>query len=151
MSSNKPSLIFWGTIGSKGLKFVVTCPKKAKFCRLLGKFEKLRREMHFRDLIFQRDIAQVHISIVVGNFFQEKELEALEWLTHSRDLNPIENVWTFLNSNYENEQFFWGENVEVLKMCNEIDSHVLRKLYENSTGYRRTDLFIRNIHLIRTD
>ena len=49
--------------------------------------------MRFKDTIFQHDNAPVNKSIIVGNFFQEKECKVLEWPDYSPDINSIEILY----------------------------------------------------------
>lgn len=48
------------------------------------------------DFIFQQDNASIHASKLSIEGFQSKEIELLDWLTCSLDLNPIENLWGIL-------------------------------------------------------
>ena len=64
--------------------------------------------MRFKDTIFQHDNAPVNKSMIVGNFFQEKECKILEWPDYSPDINSIEILyWNFANSKrvYEIDNF----------------------------------------------
>ena len=46
--------------------------------------------------IFQQDNASCHVSNHTMKFFTANEIELLEWAAQSPDLNPIENLWSFM-------------------------------------------------------
>ena len=47
---------------------------------------------------FQQDNAPCHKVKTVTIWFQESNIKILQWPARSPDLNPIENVWTVLDS-----------------------------------------------------
>uniref|UniRef100_A0A3Q3QW79 Tc1-like transposase DDE domain-containing protein n=1 Tax=Monopterus albus TaxID=43700 RepID=A0A3Q3QW79_MONAL len=46
--------------------------------------------------VFQQDLAPCHTSKQVKNFFEENQINTLDWPGNSPDLNPIENLLKFL-------------------------------------------------------
>jgi transposase len=44
------------------------------------------------DSIFMHDNTPIYNVYIVHNWLQEEEIELIEWLLYSPDLNPIENL-----------------------------------------------------------
>ena len=53
-----------------------------------------------QDFIFQHDNAPCHRATTVTDWFKEqsdRNIEILQWPANSPDLNPIENIWAWLD------------------------------------------------------
>ena len=50
--------------------------------------------------IFHQDNTAIHISKLLKDWFKTKNIEVLDWLTKSPDLNPIENFLEFCQEEY---------------------------------------------------
>ncbi|KAI5152859.1 hypothetical protein ENBRE01_3070, partial [Enteropsectra breve] len=51
--------------------------------------------------IFKQDNAPCHKSNYTSRFFTENEINVIEWPAQSPDLNPIENVWAYIDQRLE--------------------------------------------------
>lgn len=57
--------------------------------------------------IFQQDNASCHKSRTTMAWFQEKEVAVMDWPAISPDLNPIENLWAYMQQKvYEEARSF---------------------------------------------
>ena len=53
------------------------------------------------DYIFMHDNAPCHRAIVVNEWLEEHEVEVSSWPAQSPDLNPIENLWDYMERQLE--------------------------------------------------
>ena len=63
---------------------------------MLGIVEKLRKNLHFQNLIFQQDDASVHKAKIVNKFFKEVKREVLEWWANISGLDAIKRLCAIL-------------------------------------------------------
>ena len=54
--------------------------------------------------IFMHDRALRHRSKVVSEYCRKNKLEVLDWLEDSPDLNPIQNLWSYIKNKVAEKQ-----------------------------------------------
>ena len=52
--------------------------------------------------IFQQDGATAHTAHSVSDWFKEQNIQVLPWCARSPDLNPIENLWSYMDAKMVN-------------------------------------------------
>ena len=52
---------------------------------------------HGTDFTYQQGNASIHVSKRSTEFFNEENIELLDWQSRSPDLKPIENLWSIIS------------------------------------------------------
>ena len=66
-----------------------------------------------KNWIFQQDDATAHTANSVKEWFQRQHIILVPWPTRSPDLNPIENIWSWMDKKLSRENV---ESVTQLKL-----------------------------------
>jgi transposase len=87
----------WGLIGSEGpLKLV----RVEENLNAESYIEILRNDLlnieGIQDHIFMQDQAPCHRATKTRKFFEQEDIELMEWPGNAPDMNPIENIWAWL-------------------------------------------------------
>lgn len=112
------SVMVWAAFSAKGKSEIAFLSGRQAskhyiwtLCEFLYPFAHL---MHGTEFFFQQDNASIHTSRETRQFFEEMELNVIDWPARSPDLNPIENVWNLLSAKvYQNGRQY--ESVADLK------------------------------------
>jgi len=144
-----PSIMVWGCFSHHGRGALYFLPKGQKmntevYLQVLE--EKLPTFMDISGTdIFQQDNAPCHRSRRSRKWFEDHQIEVLDWPANSPDLNPIENLWRRMKVVINQGTH---DNVNALKeaitkaWCTAIDKEECVKLIESMP--RRIEAVIRN-------
>ena len=88
------------------------------------------------DIVFQQDNDPKHTSKLAKKWFVDNKVEVMDWPAYSPDLNPIENVWSYLKSQlcqYETEPTSIHELWERVQHVwyNKVTAEYCRKVIES--------------------
>lgn len=92
------------------------------------------RKMNIADqFLFMQDNDPKHTAGVTKRYFQNTAINLLEWPAQSADLNPIENIWSTLDTNIPPSGRTNPENFyQSLKLAwNQLGADYLQKLVES--------------------
>ena len=87
-----------------------------------------------QDWIFQQDGASAHTAHSVRDWFQEKQITVLPWCPRSPDLNPIENLWSYIDHKMVNTKITSVKHLksilfdEWLKVPSEVVKNIIESM-----------------------
>lgn len=120
-SSSAASVMVWAVIGI-GFRFLVFL-EVPEGSRGINSSEFVRKcltplvtlhKRRIKNRILMQDGAKIHWTNAVRDFCSSKHLELLEnWPSHSADLNPLENLWSVLQSRVSERGPFGQEQLKV--------------------------------------
>ncbi|KAF7689929.1 Transposable element Tcb1 transposase [Cucumispora dikerogammari] len=85
------------------------------------------------NFIFQQDNAPAHTARHTASWFRKNSVNVLNWFAQPPDLNPIENIWSFLelkllDYTFSNKKILFKK---ITELWYEISNNYLKKLIES--------------------
>lgn len=117
------SLMLWAAFSMHGRTHLLKCDGRMnseKYVNMLETELITFTDDHMDgDFVFQQDNASIHVSRQSRAWFEEKEIDLLDWPACSPDLNPIENLWGILARRvYANGRRYTSVNELYVAVCN---------------------------------
>jgi len=131
------SIMVWGCFSWDGVGNL--CQIKGKMTGmdyaeiLRGNLKESANKIGLTHFVFQQDNDPKHTSRVAKQYFEEENIEKLEFPPQSPDLNPIEHLWTILDANIFRGRRISPKNFfsELENAWNNLDSQKLKNLVES--------------------
>lgn len=116
------SLMLWAGFSLHGRTHLLKCDGRMnseKYIQMLStELITFTDDCMEGDFVFQQDNAAIHVSRQSRAWFEEKEIDLLDWPACSPDLNPIENLWGILARRvYANSRQYGSVNELYVAVC----------------------------------
>ena len=147
------SIMIWGCFSRKGLGLLWIVDQSItgdKYVEILEQalIPSINLLSEGNEVTFQQDNAPAHTAKKVKDFLQDKGISSVTWPSNSPDLNPIENLWSYMknkirirNPSNKNElvqeiKKVWEEEIPLEYLHTLIDSMQsrLKECLENDGG-----------------
>ena len=92
-----------------------------------------------KQFIFQQDGAPAHTAKSIKEYFLQKKINVIPWCPRSPDLNPIENIWSWIDNQLTYHQIQSTEHLKQLlneywlkvprEMCMKLVESMQKRVY----------------------
>lgn len=132
------SIMIWGCMAASGVGEMHVCDGRMDSCKYINVLENVLQlsfsnifgDTNMENVKFQQDNAPCHKSALTMRWFEENNIDLLEWPAQSPDLNPIEHLWSILKRRIQEHSITSKETLKnVLQQeWSDISSEECRKL-----------------------
>ena len=95
---------------------------------------EIHMAIHDRNM-FMQDGAPCHLSKLVSDFLEEKNVKTLNWLGNSPDLKYFENLWAILKDKMASEHLTSNKHLEIV--IKDMLSCCLQTVTKNKGGFTK--------------
>jgi transposase len=137
------SIMYWGYMTDQGCGPLIRCTNKMNAAEYVNIMEQacVQAICDFQK-VYMDDNAPVHRAISVRSWKEQWNVQTIDWPAYSPDLNPIENVWSYikahLNRLHERPGTLDELDAAVRNLWNLIPVSMLDNLYGSMRGRLRS-------------
>ena len=83
------------------------------------------------DLVFMQDNARPHTAKILKQYYDENDVELLDWPPQSPDLNPFEHIWAVMKQDLYTQGSFPTSKADLIERFLTIWDNLELQIFEN--------------------